>query len=249
MRRLGVLLAVAWLWPAFVSTAPGKVIKEVFETGSTKVTYYLFVPPQVTASSPAPLIVLLHGSGRDGSTLVEPWRDLAAKEGIILVGPDAQDPRQWKVPDDGPDAVCALVTMLKERYAVNPRRVYLFGHSGGAVAALYLSMLESEFFAATAIHAGAWRSPAEFGGIEYARRKIPIAIFVGDQDPFFPVSAVNATRDALKERSFPIEVTVIKGHDHNYYGTASKTNAAAWAFLKGRALESDPKFEQHNFVK
>jgi dienelactone hydrolase len=112
-----------------------------------------------------------------------------------------------------------------------------------------MSMFESAFFAAAAVHAGAWREPAEFDLIRFARRRIPMAIFVGDQDRFFPVPAVEATRDALKLRSFPIEVTVIKGHDHNYYGTAAKTNAAVWAFLKSIALEGDPKFEQINFVK
>jgi dienelactone hydrolase len=76
-----------------------------------------------------------------------------------------------------------------------------------------------------------------------------MAIFVGDRDQFFPVSAVNATRDSLKEAAFPVEVTIIKGHDHNYYGTAAKTNTAVWAFLKGVELPGDPKFEQHNFVK
>jgi len=249
MKRLAFLVAAVWLSQPVLSAAPAKIAKEVFTTNGTKVTYSLFVPSSVTASSKAPLIVLLHGSGRNGLTLVEPWKDLAEKEGIILAGPDAQESQGWSFPEDGPDALCALVTMLKERYPVNPRRVYLFGHSAGAVFALDMSMFESEFFAATAVHAGAWREPAEFNLIKYARRQLPMAIFVGDRDQFFPVSAVNATRDSLKEAAFPVEVTVIKGHDHNYYGTASKTNAAAWAFLKGIELPTDPKFEQHNFVK
>ncbi len=54
-------------------------------------------------------------------------------------------------------------------------------------------MMESEYFAATAIHAGSWRDEKEFGLIEYARRKTPLAIFVGDRDPFFPLNSVKAT--------------------------------------------------------
>ncbi len=249
MKRLALLLTALWLWPGISSAAPGKITKEVFTTNGTKITYYLFVPTTVTATSPAPLIVLLHGSGRNGSTLVEPWQDLAAKEGIILAAPDAQESRGWFYPQDGPDPLCALVTMLGQRYPVNPRRVYLFGHSAGAVFALDMSMFESEFFAATAVHAGAWREPAEFELMRFAARRLPLAIIVGDRDQFFPAAAVTATRDALKERGFPIEVSVIKGHDHNYYGTASKTNAAVWAFLKGIELQADPKFQQVNFVK
>ena len=56
-------------------------------------------------------------------------------------------------------------------------------HSAGAVQALYLSLLESEYFAATAVHAGALDLGAgQF--MDRAQRKIPIAIFVGTNDQF-----------------------------------------------------------------
>ena len=32
------------------------------------------------------LLVLLHGSGRDGRSLLDQWQSLAKKEGIILLG-------------------------------------------------------------------------------------------------------------------------------------------------------------------
>jgi predicted esterase len=47
--------------------------------------------------------VLLHGSGRNGLSLVEKWKDLASKEGIILAGPDAANPNVWSPSEDGPD--------------------------------------------------------------------------------------------------------------------------------------------------
>ena len=121
-----------------------KVSKESFESHGKKRTYYLFVPGSVTAVAPAPLVVLLHGSGRNGLSLVEKWKDLAASEGFIIVGPDAINTQGWHTPEDGPDFLRDLVEMLRAKYPVNPRRVYLFGHSAGAVFALDLSMLESE---------------------------------------------------------------------------------------------------------
>ena len=47
---------------------------------------------------------------------------------------------------------------LKSKYPINPRRVYLFGHSAGASFALHMSLMESQYFAAAAIHAGALRA-------------------------------------------------------------------------------------------
>jgi predicted esterase len=220
-----------------------KVSKETIESGGRKRTYYLFAPASLKPS--APLVVLLHGAGRNGLSLVERWKDLAAREGFVVAGPDSRDPQGWRTPDDGPDFIRDLVEALRAKYPLDPRRVYLFGHSAGAVFALNLAMMESEYFAAAAVHAGAWREGREFGVLEHAKRKTPLAIIVGDRDAFFPVGAVRATESALKGRGHEIEVKVVKGHDHRYYDRATEINRDAWDFLKGRALGADPKYEEH----
>jgi predicted esterase len=220
--------------------AAGKVSKETLESGGRRRTYYLYAPP--TLKPAAPLVVLLHGSGRDGLSLVEKWKDLAEREGFVIAGPDAVESRGWRTPEDGPDFIRDLVEALRRRFDLAARRVYLFGHSAGAVFALSLSMLESEYFAAAAVHAGSWRTPEEFAALDFARRKIPLAILVGDGDAFFPVDSVRATEAALKGRGFDVEVTVIKGHDHWYYDRAAEFNRDAWAFLKRHELGEDPKY-------
>jgi predicted esterase len=218
-----------------------KIVKETILSNKKKRTYYLYVP--ATAKSSAPLIVLLHGSGRDGLSLVDKWKDLAGKEGVIIVGPDAEG-EGWSAPRDGPDFLHELVEALKSRYPINPRRVYLFGHSAGAVFALMMSTVESEYFAAAAIHAGAFRSPEEFQTISNASRKIPLAIWVGTIDRYFPLADVRATRDAFKSKGFTIEVTEMPGHDHWYYDLAPVINAGAWAFLRKYELTFDPRYSE-----
>lgn len=223
--------------------AADKVSKESLESGGKKRTYYLLVPASLKA--PAPLLVLLHGSGRNGLSLVDKWKELARREGFIIAGPDASESRGWRMPEDGPDFLHEVVESLKAKYPVDPRRVYLFGHSAGAVFALDMALMESEYFAAAAVHAGAWREAAEFDVLEQAKRKTPLAIFVGDRDPFFPLSSVRETESALKGRGFDIEVTVIKGHDHWYYDLAPGINRDAWGFLKRHALAQDPKYSAY----
>jgi len=194
--------------------------------------------------APAPLVVLLHGSGRNGKTLIDTWQDLAAKEGFIIVGPDSDDPSAWVLGRDGPDFLHDLVEALKSKYPINPRRVYLFGHSGGAVFALVMSTVASEYFAAVAVHAGAFRSKTEMEMIGNAKRKIPISIWVGTNDPFFSLREVRATRDAFATKDIVVQVNEIPGHDHNYYGIASRVNASAWEFLKQAELSAEPKYSQ-----
>jgi len=240
------LLALAILLFSFSTQATEKIVKESFVSKGRKHTYYLFVPAKVEPNAAVPMILLFHGSGRNGLSLVEKWADLAAKERIILVAPDAKNSHRWGVPDDGPDFLRELVEALEAKYPVNPRRIYLFGHSAGAVFALNLSMFESEYFAAVAVHAGSWRQAKEFQVIDYAKRKAPLAIFVGDRDAFFPLTSVKATNDALRARGFPIEVTIIKGHDHWYYDLAPEINRNAWEFLKQQELADDPRYAEYN---
>ena len=225
-------------------SAKDDITKELITSQGRDRAYYLYVPS--TVKGPAPLIVTLHGSNRTGITLVEKWKDYAKKEGIIIAGPDASNLRGWGAPQDGPDYLRDLVEELKSKYPINPRRVYLFGHSAGASFALHMSLMESEYFAATAIHAGALSSQ-DMGLIELAKRKIPISIQVGDSDDFFPLKIVRATRDALKDAGFPVELIEIENHDHWYYDKAAKFNQTAWEFLKKHELDSDPQYRKYRW--
>ena len=223
---------------------PDKIVKETFGAGGKTRAYYLLVPGKLKPDDLAPLIVLLHGSGRDGASLAGPWAALAKENGIILAAPDAVTRQGWSMSDDGADFLYALVEMLRVQYPIDPRRIYLFGHSAGAVHGLAMSILESEYFAAAAVHAGALPSQV-VPFLERAPRKIPIAIWVGTNDHFFPLPAVRATRDALNANGFAAELTEIGGHTHAYYDRASEINRKVWQFLQKHRLDADPKYQKY----
>jgi len=226
-----------------LTSGSSKITKQTIEFDGKKRVYYLYVPEKV--GSKPPLIVTLHGSGRDGLSLVEKWKDIADQEGFIVAGPDAMNSAEWNSTDDGADFLRVIVEQLESKYAIDPKRVFLFGHSAGAVYALNLSMTESEYFAATAVHAGSWRSNEEFDYVHLAKRKTPIAIFIGDVDQYFPIDSVKKTEELLKSNQFPIQITVMKGHDHWYYDLAPDINRNAWAFLKQHSLNAEPKFTEY----
>jgi len=226
-----------------LTSSKAKITKQTIEFLGKKRAYYLYVPDNVAPN--APLIVTLHGSGRDGRSLVEKWKDLADQEGFIVAGPNANNPAEWSSIDDSADFLRDIVEQLKGQYSIDPKRVFLFGHSAGAVYALNLSMSQSEYFAATAIHAGSWRSAEELDYVQLAKRKTPIAIFVGDVDQYFPLESVKKTEERLNSNQFPVQVTVMNGHDHWYYDLAPEINRNAWAFLKQYSLTAEPKFTQY----
>jgi poly(3-hydroxybutyrate) depolymerase len=238
--------AIAFIFPATATAAD--ITKELIVSEGKKRAYYLFVPEKISASKPVPLIVLLHGSNRNGLSLAEKWKDLAKKEGIILAGPDSSNPAGWATPQDGPDFLRDLVEALKAKYPINPRRVYLFGHSAGAGQALYMSLFESQYFAAVAIHAGALPEQG-YSLLDQAKRKIPIGIWIGTADELVPLTVVRATRDAMNTRGFAVQLTEISGHTHWYYDRASKINKEVWEFLKQHELTEDPQYVQYQFSK
>ena len=203
--------------------------KLTFEFAGKLRTYYSFVPD---GEVPLPLVVLLHGSGRNGQVMVDAWRDLASEEHFIVVAPDSYDPAGRGVKMDSPEFLRAVVEQVKPRHAVDESRIYLFGHSAGAVHALVISIIDSQFYAATAVHAGALPPGYEKQLFSRADRRLPIAIWVGAEDPLFSVAAVTETKRLMEQNGFQVQLSVIPNHDHNYYAISDQVNSSAWDFLK-----------------
>src|SRR6476469_8763272 len=218
---------------AFAAAKPEK--QTITSQGGGR-SYYTFVPEKLTA--PAPLLLLLHGSGRDGMSQIDEWKSLAEKEGIILAAPDSANSREWSMNTDGPEFLHDVVEAVRAKNSVDGKRIYIFGHSAGAVFALYMSVMESRYFAAAGVHAGAMGEDF-YPYIDLAKRKIPITIWVGTEDPYFKMPLVKATQAELNKHGFEAKAVEIKGHDHNYYAVSKDLNPKIWDFFKSNELDGD----------
>jgi poly(3-hydroxybutyrate) depolymerase len=260
LREMLSVFVCVGLWLPLPVLVEAKVERLTFGSGGATRSYYLFIPEKAAAGSAplllllhgsgsAPLLLLLHGSGHDGRSLIDPWLSLAKSEGIVLVAPDASNPQAWRIPQEGPDFFHDLVEMIRIGHdVVDERRMYVFGHSAGAMHGLDLGLMESEYFAAVAVHAGV--IDAQIAAmLDQVPRKIPIAIWVGTNDAFFPLAAVRQTRDVLNAHGFDARLTEIKNHTHDYYGSASSINKEAWAFLRQHKLAADPTFQPYRLIK
>jgi poly(3-hydroxybutyrate) depolymerase len=234
----GVLLLAA---PCGRAAEPGKITQEKITSRGKARAYALYVPTGAPADAKLPLLVLLHGSTSRGERILSIWKDEAEKQKIVLAGPDSIDQVHWASPWDGPLFLHDIVEEVASKHPIDRRRIYLFGHSAGAVFALQMAALESEYFAAAVIHAGSLY-PENFRLFGYATRKIPYFLIIGTKDQFFPLSEVRATRDALKVRGFPVEYLEIPGYDHGYKARAGEINPRAWDFLQRNPLPADPKY-------
>src|SRR5438128_4659883 len=120
MKPLLIAGLLIVLFSPATPAAGGRITKETISSGGIKRTYYLYVPGTISANKPAPLLMLLHGSGHNGKLLVEKWQGVAEQERIILAGPDALDSENWRIPEDGPRLLFDVAEELKGKYPVDP---------------------------------------------------------------------------------------------------------------------------------
>jgi poly(3-hydroxybutyrate) depolymerase len=193
-------------------------------------TYRLEIPPGNQAK---PAILLLHGSGGNGKNMLDPWKAFGIANGIVLIAPTL--PQDAAFEAGAPSVFRCIVDDARTAAKVDPKRIYVLGHSMGGYLAYDAAMFESEYFAAIAVHAAAI-TPEYDGILAHARRKIPIAIFVGDRDPLASLDAVRRTRDLLTSAGFPVRYEELPGHDHDYDAESRRINREAWEFFEAHPL-------------
>ena len=155
-------------------TAPGAASAQTVDAGRGELPVH--VPSSYSAAAPAPLIVLLHGytssgAGQDTYMQVSALKDAY---GFILVAPDGtredggNRPRFWNASAaccnfagstvDDVAYLTGLIDAVKADYAVDDKRVYLFGHSNGGFMAYRMAHEHGDAIAAIASLAGADQS-------------------------------------------------------------------------------------------
>ena len=124
----------------------------------------IHVPPGYQKGTPAPLLILLHGYGADGQIQsaylgLEAATDAA---GMLFVHPDGvvnqSGKRAWTATDaccaGGDDAaddssyIAAIIAQAKGQYDVDPKRVYVMGHSNGGFMSYRMACDHAEEIAA-----------------------------------------------------------------------------------------------------
>lgn len=134
----------------------------------------LTVPSNYDASTPAPLIVLLHGYGKNAGAAQDAYMKfgaLANDYGFLFVAPDGQQESQgnqawfWNASDaccnfrgskvSDVDYLMAVINNIKSQYSVDSNRVYLIGHSNGGFMSYRTAYEHSESIAAIASLTGA----------------------------------------------------------------------------------------------
>jgi polyhydroxybutyrate depolymerase len=174
-----------------------------------KRSYLLYVPTSYDGATPVPLVVVFHGGGNTPENASERFgvSEKAEEEGFIVVYPNASEIMLdgwnigygWYTTDffgeigrlwvDELGYTKKIVAKTQKNYNIDPDRIYLAGHSNGAMMAYYFAAKFSNKIAAIASNGGC------IGGhvkdykmvmIPEPKNPVSIAIFHGRLDPLVP---------------------------------------------------------------
>lgn len=106
--------------------APGTVHSSVAALADATNSYALYLPSAYSPAKRWPLLLVFDPFAR-GEVSVKLFHDAAEKYGFIVVG--SNNSRNFEDPST---AIRVLWADVKERYAIDPRRIYTAGLSGGA---------------------------------------------------------------------------------------------------------------------
>ncbi|SMP33346.1 hypothetical protein [Shimia sagamensis] len=192
--------------------------------GITPVKWH-FVGPQT--ARPVPLVVLFHGRDRTGLSMTEMWYETARNNGFAILAPTAPS-GNWPYQDPSPQVLEKMITQLDAKHLIDRDRVYLFGHSAGAVYVQALLNTTQGPWRAGAIHGGFL--PAEFQIIPQQPK--PYRAYVGQYEEAFDLSDIRATGEEMAKRGVENDLIVIPQHTHWFYDIGDQIAADSWAWFK-----------------
>jgi polyhydroxybutyrate depolymerase len=145
------------------------------------------VPSSVKPDVPAPLVIMLHGYSVNGvlEEIYLQLAPLAKARGFLYAHPDGTVNKDGKHFWNATDACCdrdgsgvddsgylaQVIKEIKARYNVDPRRVYLVGHSNGGFMSYRMACDHAEEIAAVATLAGAM-----FADVSRCKPSAPVSI-------------------------------------------------------------------------
>ncbi|MCZ7648551.1 MAG: alpha/beta fold hydrolase [Planctomycetota bacterium] len=178
--------------------------------------YQVYLPADYHPSSRRPLLLALHGTTGTGLDALRTWAPQAAKRGWIVAAPELVIGRGvgYKSTPEERQLALRAVADLQRRFAVDPNRVYVAGHSMGGHMTWDVALTFPDRFAAAAPFIGC------VNGISanYVTNTLHVPVFCVDGEHDGEATKVNrAVFEELKKRKLPMTYKELPGRGHEAF--------------------------------
>lgn len=190
--------------------------------------YRVYVPTKYNGRTPYPLIIALHGLGGTEDSFFDSYGKTLPKlaeghgylvaaplgyrvdgfYGMSIPGTTGGESAQRKLEFSEKD-VLNVLALMRKNYAIDASRIYLMGHSMGAMGTWHLGAKYPDIWAALAPFAG-YAAPATVA----AMRHIPEIVIHGSADAVLPVAFSRAMVAELKKQSVEYRYIEVPGGSH-----------------------------------
>lgn len=187
-----------------------------------------------SASEPRALVFLFPGAGRPAMSMIDMWQETARAENLVLIAIDGlRSGNAAETPDTA--LILGVLAAARDRYDIDPERIYLFGHSAGSILAqVVINRVE-----------GPWRAAAGHGGyvvpawIHRLDGAAPTRHYLGSSDRLFSPSDARTYGEQAAIAGHDHELIIIPGHTHWFYDIGPAIAADAWAWFDSIPVPSD----------
>jgi predicted peptidase len=191
---------------------PGVYHLSLARAGEPTVDYAISVPPNYSASTPAPLVLALHfgvgggsATGAGGSVLDILVGPGLASLGAIIVAPDSVR-GNWSTPENE-KAVTALLDAVTARYAVDKKKIAVTGFSMGGSGSWHFAQKFPDIFSAAIPIAS--RPPESAAGW-----KLPVFAIHSRDDEVAPFAPADARITELQKAGVTARMIALTGISH-----------------------------------
>jgi predicted esterase len=198
--------------------------------------YRLYVPTLYDGKTPLPLVIALHGTSGNESTLFDKYGDgaiktAAEKHGLLLVSPLGRGITEYY--GLGEHDVLGVIGDVRSRYRVDPDRIYITGHSMGGTGAARLALQHPDLFAAAAPLAPAFSHPHLAPNAAH----VPFWWILGGEDDAFYLKGVLPGVERMLLPGRPHRLTILPGRGHGDWVPEYFDPVFAWLLKHRRAAQ------------
>lgn len=203
-----------------LSVAPEQPHTGVIHAGNAKNErggFSLYVPEDYDESTPAPMIIALHGGSGHGRSFLWSWLSAARSCGALLMAPTSVG-NTWSLgePELDSQRLLAMLEFVRERYALRDDRLLLTGMSDGGTFSYLAGYSADAPYTHMAPMAASFH-PLILQALDAQRvRDVPIFLMHGALDWMFDVGVARTAKGALESAGAAIEYREFADLSHTF---------------------------------